>query len=92
MEQSLSDQPTPQPKKRRMTFAEWQKANPNHTILSGNEKEVAEITEGIMKFVAQWYRDSEAAARRKARQYKQTQEKRAAPSKPSAPRRKSKHR
>ncbi|MBI5304158.1 MAG: hypothetical protein HY868_18630 [Chloroflexi bacterium] len=91
MEQSLSDQPTSRPKKRRMTFAEWQKANPNHTILPGNEKEVAEITEGIMKFVAQWYRDSEAAARRKTRQFKQAQEKKATP-KSSASRRKSKHR
>jgi len=91
MDQSQTDQPTPQPKKRRMTFAEWQKANPNHTILPGNEKEVTEITEGIMKFVAQWYRDSEAAARRKTRQFKQTQEKKVTP-KSSASRRKSKHR
>jgi hypothetical protein len=59
--------------------------------LSEREKEVAEITEGIMKFVAQWYRDSEAAARRKTRQFKQAQEKKATP-KSSAPRRKSKHR
>ena len=91
MDQSQTDQPTPQPKKRRMTYAEWRKANPNHTILSEREKEVAEITEGIMKFVAQWYRDSEAAARRKTRQFKQAQEKKVTP-KSSAPRRKSKHR
>ncbi len=73
MEQLQTDQPAPQPKKHRMTYAEWKQSNP--TITPESEKEIAELREGVMELVAQWYRSSQAAERRKARQAKQQREK-----------------
>ncbi len=92
MDQSLTDQPTPQPKKRRMTFAEWQKANPNHAILPESDKAIVELREGLMELFAQWYRNNQAEARRKDRRAKAQREQIAAPSKRSARSRKIKRR
>ena len=68
MEQPQTDQPAPQPKKHRMTYAEWKQSHP--TITPEDEKAIEEIGECcrmIVESFGKWVRECQAEVRRKER-------------------------
>jgi hypothetical protein len=81
MEQTQNNQSASHPKKHRMTYAEWKKANPRLT--PKGKKKVAELGDSVMELIAHWYRSNLATERRKARQAKLQQGTKPTQSKPT---------
>ena len=68
MEPSQTDPAIPQPKKHRMTFAEWRQANPNYEPTPEEEalfNSLAEYVGQLLESASDWFHEVQAETRRK---------------------------